>query len=426
MFINHKEKISRYKIQRHYLYKFIGNNNINQMRKIAFITSGHSGATLPLAKEFISLGWQVDYYFLFVKNRKDQKHSVEAMTLEDFLHKKGVHEIESKYYRELSNYMCSDSFRMLYICTSRPFKKVPVLRNIMKICRLIEYIPIFKYLKKEKYDLINLVGRIDCVDDFYLLHRHLNAKIITSLHEVCNHYNPNFETTPSFLKYLFNKKKEIVVHSRNSYNDIIKYKDVYKDKIHHINFGVFETYRTIKGSIDIELPENYVLFFGIIKPYKGLVYLLDAIKKHPECLGDNKLVIAGSGFDDSISEFKRMNGVVVINRYIENEELIYLVEHSRFVICPYITISQSGLPQTIYAFNKPIIASDLDGFKEVIVDNKIGLLFKSQNSDELAKAIKELSSDSNLYNSMINNIRNFDNINYKYSWNYIAQQYLKI
>lgn len=396
------------------------------MKKIAFIASGHYGATLPLAKEFISLGWQVDYYFLFAKNNTDGKHSIEAMSLGNFSHKKGIHKIEEEYFIELSSYINSDSFRMFYICASRPFKRVPILRYLMKVWRSLEYIPILRKLKKEKYDLINLVGRIDCVDDFLLIHKNLDFKIITSLHEVCDHSNPNFETTPSLLKYLFDNKKEIVVHSRNSYNDIIKYKNVSLDKIHHINFGIFETYRTIKGVIDFDLPENYVLFFGAVKPYKGLKYLLDAIKKHRDCLGNNKLVIAGSGIDDSIREFKQMKNIVIINRFINNEEVVYLLEHCKFVICPYITMSQSGLPQTIYTFNKPIIASNLAGFKEVITDNKNGLLFETKNSDELANAIQRLLSDSNLYKSMVENIRNFDSINSEYSWSYIAQQYLKI
>lgn len=396
------------------------------MKKIAFITSGHSAATLPLAKKFISLGWQVDYYFLFVKNKKDGRHSVEAMSLGDFLNIKGVHQIESRYFQELYNYINSNSFRMFYICTSRPFKKIPIFRNVMKLWRYIEYIPILNYLKSEKYDLINLVGRIDCADDFILMHKIMNTKIITSLHEVCDHSNPDFKITPPLLKYLFEEKKEIVVHSRNSYNDIIQYKEHQKDKIHHINFGIFETYNTIKGVVDFKLPEDYILFFGIIKPYKGLAYLLDAIKRNPDCLGSSKLVIAGSGFDTSISEFKQMKNVMVINRFIKNEEVVYLLGHCKFVICPYITMSQSGLPQTIYAFNKPIIASDLDGFKEVIVDNKIGLLFQSKNSNDLAVSIRKLSYDFSLYESMINNIRVFDSINYEYSWDYIVQEYLKI
>lgn len=396
------------------------------MKKIAFIAAGHYGATLPLAKEFVSLGWQVDYYFLFGKNSKEGKHSIEAMSLGNFPNKKGVHKIKLDYFKELYDYMGTESFNMFYIRSSRPLKRIPILRKVMKLWRSIEYIPIIRYLKKEKYDLINLVGRIDCVDDFLLFHKSLDSKIITSLHEVCNHSNPNFETIPTLLKYLFVKKKEIVVHSRNSYNDIIRYKNVSKDRIHNINFGIFETYKTIKGTIEFDLPKNYVLFFGAIKPYKGLSYLLDAIKKHSDCLGNTKLVIAGSGIDDSIREFKQMKNVVVINKYLDNEEVVYLLEHCKFVICPYITMSQSGLPQTIYAFNKPIVASDLDGFKEVIIDNKNGLLFETKNSDELAEAIQRLSSDSNLYDSMIDNIRNFDSINPEYSWSYIAQQYLKI
>lgn len=395
------------------------------MKKIAFITCGHTGATLPLAKELLSLGHKVDFYFLFSKNGNSEKHTIEAMSLGDFQNLKGVHQIETKHYKELEEYMNSDSFRMLYICTTRPFKKIPFLRGVIKLWRHIEYKHILKSLKNEKYDLINLVGRIDC-DDFIFFHKMLGNKIVTSLHEVCNHWNPDFKSTPPILKYLFSKGKDIVVHSNNSYKDILKYKNVDKDKIHHINFGTFETFKTLHGFLNIELPKNYILFFGAIRPYKGLTCLLDAIKKHPDCLGNDQLVIAGSGNDDSLSEFKEMENVIVINRYIQNEEVVHLLEHCKFVVCPYLTMSQSGLPQTIYAFRKPIIASDLDGFKEVIIDKKIGLLFKTKDCDELANAIKSLSSDKNLYDSMVDNINNFENINKEFSWSYIAKQYLEL
>lgn len=392
------------------------------MKKIAFITSGHTGATLPLAKELLSLGHSVDFYFLL---GEDGNKEQEAVSLGDFPNKKGLHQIETKYYKELEEYMNSNLFRMLYIRTTRPFKTIPILRGIVKLWRHIEYKYISESLNKEKYDLINLVGRIDC-DDFIFFHKMLDNKIVTSLHEVCNHWNPDFKSTPPILKYLFNKGKDIVVHSNNSYKDILKYKNVDINKIHHINFGTFETFKTLHGFLNIELPENYILFFGAIRPYKGLTCLLDAIKKHPDCLGDNKLVIAGSGFDDSLLEFKEMENVIIINRYIKNEEVVYLLEHCKFVVCPYLTMSQSGLPQTIYAFRKPIIASDLDGFKEVVIDKEIGLLFKNKDCEELANAIKFLSDDKKLYDYMVDNINNFENINKEFSWNYIAGKYLEL
>lgn len=395
------------------------------MKKIAFITPNYTGATLPLAKQFIKLGWKVDYYLLFGIEPADGSHPKEAMILRNFHAQKGLHKIESKYFQELYDYMGSDDFQLFYYRTSRPYKSVPIWRYFVKIWRFFEFKHIIKHLKEENYDLINLVGNFD-YDDFLFFHKNLNARIITSFHEVCNHWQPDFNKPSPLLSYLFKNKKEIVVHSKNSYNDIVKYKQSIADKINHINFGIFETFKTLKGCIDFHLPEKYILFFGAIKPYKGLSYLLEAINIDPDCLNDYKLVIAGGGFDAAVDEFKKMKNVTVINRYIKNEELIYLVEHCKFVVCPYTTMSQSGLPQTIFAFNKPIIASDLDGFKEVVIDNKTGLLFKTRDAKDLSRAIKNLASDDLLYSSMVNNIGDFENINELYSWSYIVRQYVNL
>lgn len=397
----------------------------NLMKKAAFITPNYTGATLPIVKELLRLGWKVDYYFPFGMEPSNGEHPKEAMILRNFHAKMGLHEIPPHYFQELYDYMDSDSFRMYYYRTSRPFKTVPIIRDIVSIWRRIEHIPVLRYVRKQKYDLINLVCNFD-YNDFLFFHKNLNVKIITSFHEVCNHWQPDFDSPTPFLNYLFHHTKEIVVHSKNSYRDILQYKGANKDKIHHINFGIFETFKTIKGSANFKLPQNYVLFFGVFRSYKGLSYLLKAIKDHPECLGNNHLVIAGSGHDDSIQEFRQIDNVHVINRYIKNEEVIYLLEHCQFVICPYTTMSQSGLPQTIYAFNKPIVASDLDGFREIVIHKKTGLLFESKNTDELASAVKELSSNAELYQSIVSNILDFKNVNEPYSWPFITQQYLSI
>lgn len=396
------------------------------MKRIAFVTYNYTGATLPIAKELLSLGYHVDYYFLFGKESKNGEHLREAMLLRNFHAQMGLHEIDCCYFKELYDYMGSENFHMFYFRTSRPFGSVPILRNIMQIWRSLQFNSLAQYFKNQNYDMINMVCNFDH-NDFLVLHKKLpNVNIITSFHEVCNHWNPDFNHPSPLLRHLFSKKKEIVVHSQNSYRDILQYHNVDKKRIRHINFGIFETFKTMEGRVEFELPSKYVLFFGAIKNYKGLPYLLEALKKDSSCLGEYKLVIAGGGHDDALNELKQMKNVMVLNRYIKNEEVVYLIKHCSFVVCPYTTMSQSGLPQTVFAFDKPIIASDLEGFKEVVTHQKTGLLFKTKDSVALAEAIKKLSTDDDLYRTMVENIKGFGNLKKEYSWPYITQQYLSV
>lgn len=396
------------------------------MKRIAFVTHNYTGATLPIVKELLSLGYRVDYFFLFGKEPKNGEHPKEAMLLRNFHARMGLHEIDCYYFKELYDYMGSENFHMFYFRTSRPFENVPILRNVMQVWRNFQFNSLVKYFKSQNYDMINMVCNFDH-NDFLLLHKKLpNVNIITSFHEVCNHWNPDFNHPSPLLKHLFSAKKEIVVHSKNSYRDILQYHDVDKECVHHINFGIFETFKTMEGCVNFELPSKYILFFGGIRPYKGLPYLLEALKIDPTCLGNYKLVIAGGGHDDALDEFRRMENVMVLNRYIKNEEVVYLIKHCSFVVCPYTTMSQSGLPQTVFAFDKPIIASDLDGFKEVVTHQKTGLLFKTKDATSLAEVMKRLSTDDDLYCTMVENIKIFGDLKKEYGWPYITQQYLEI
>jgi len=146
-----------------------------------------------------------------------------------------------------------------------------------------------------------------------------------------------------------------------------------------------------------------ILNFGRIVPSKGIHFLIDAVKQlqitHPI-----HLTIAGEGqpyFD--LSEIKSYE---FINRFITNEEIVTLIKECDVVVLPYTSASQSGIPMTVFAFNKPIIASNIDGFKEVIDNFETGILVDHLDKDSLAKSIEIFLSDSNLKSKMRENIKN--------------------
>lgn len=87
-------------------------------------------------------------------------------------------------------------------------------------------------------------------------------------------------------------------------------------------------------------------------------------------------------------------------------------------------MSQSGIPQSAFVFVKPIIASDLEGFREVMGGQSYGVLCEPGNAEEFAKAIL------NMYNNDIYmkycNILEFNNNSHTYNWSYIADKYIKL
>lgn len=389
------------------------------MKKIAFISNGHSGSSMPLAKQFLFQGYAVDYYILTER----EVSSLEAVKIESFKTNYGVHKIDSTKAEDLYSYMASKHFNLYCLSTPRPFERVPFLRNILKNIRKYFFKNICSELNNREYYAINLIGRQDS-KMFIWFYKYLNCRsIITSLHEVCNHNNPDFKNPSELLNYLFAHKKEIVVHSQKSKADILSFNNVNEKYIHHINFGLFESYLKITPKNIDNLPQKYILFYGSINPYKGLSVLYNAIYYNPEFFHDVKFVVAGKGSDPVLERIKSDDKFFLINHFLSNEELVELIQKAHFVVCPYITVSQSGIPQTTFVFNKPIIASNIGSFQEIITHGVNGYLFNAGDMYDLSNLMNDMINDQEKYKEITENIRNFENLHPSYSWDYISSKY---
>ena len=237
-----------------------------------------------------------------------------------------------------------------------------------------------------------------------------------------NHYQPSKKPS-RLLRAAIKKGIDIVVFSQNSYNDILKIEGIDREKVSVIPFGLFESYGSLKPAAPKEsLPPKYFLFYGYIVPYKGLSLIKEAVDILGERLKDYKIVLAGDGNDPVLHQVSNDNRYITIPRYISNSELAYLISNAYAVLCPYKTVSQSGIPQTAFVFNTPIIASDLKGFKEII-DKDNGLFFKCNDAKGLAEAMQKLINDSMLRNRLSDNIKAFDVQHPSFDWNNIYSLY---
>ena len=99
--------------------------------------------------------------------------------------------------------------------------------------------------------------------------------------------------------------------------------------------------------------------------------------------------------------------------------MVSLIEKSRIVVCPYTDATQSGVLMTTIAFNKPIIATSVNGFKDVVVNGINGVLIEPNNSEMLADSIQILLSDKESYDRIVTNLKN--NKIGESSWNNIAK-----
>lgn len=390
-------------------------------RKIAFITFGHWGSTIPLAKQFCNEGFDVDYYIECFNNRVE---NLEATDTQVYAFKGIEGSIPDTYLGSLKDYNPNVSYKYLRLVS--PLANHSCLSYISRVINFLLIYYLSYRLNSRAYEYVILVGR-HTASHFEFYHRFLKGQILTCLHEVCDRYRPNFKKPSTLLRYLFTNEKRIIVHSKNTLNDLIKFPQCNKELVYNINFGLFETWKYCAKDKSFEKPigKDYILFIGGIDDYKGLDVLCQTICLLREQANDTQFVIAGRGFVNCLDEMKSIPGVTIINRFLSNTEFATLIYNSRAIICPYKRMSQSGIPQSAFVFSKPVIVSDLDGFREVVIDDVTGMICHAKDAASFAKAINNIYL-KDTYDNLVDNLNHFDVLFPEMSWLKIMQNYLSV
>lgn len=142
------------------------------------------------------------------------------------------------------------------------------------------------------------------------------------------------------------------------------------------------------------LPETQpvLLFFGLVRPYKGLADLLRALAQVRMEL-PARLVVAGEFWEDA-SVYHRLvhdlgleEAVVFHNRYIPDEDALPFFAAADVVVLPYHHVSQSGIVALAHGLGRPVIATRVGGLPEMIAEGRTGLLVPPGDPDALANAI---------------------------------------
>ena len=167
---------------------------------------------------------------------------------------------------------------------------------------------------------------------------------------------------------------------------------------------------------------SYVLFFGLIRKYKGLETLINSMKYNHNF----KLLIVGEFYDDKkkylnlIEKLKLKERIDIVDKFVRNDEIRNYFLKSKAVILPYKTASQSGVISLAYLFEKPIVVSNLEGLTSYVKYDNSGVVFNN-TSKGLAKAISVVLDKTN--NSLFS--KNIGKNKKKYSWNKFADELVK-
>ena len=159
------------------------------------------------------------------------------------------------------------------------------------------------------------------------------------------------------------------------------------------NFGHDPGKEASAAYLGLNSDNSYILFFGFIRAYKGLDLLLEAFaSSHTRSDGKARLIVAGEFYENDepymkiIEERQLRDDVVLIKRFINDDEVKYLFGVADLVVQPYRNATQSGVTQIAYHFSKPMIVTDVGGLRESVPDGRCGFVVKADSAD-IAKAI---------------------------------------
>lgn len=147
--------------------------------------------------------------------------------------------------------------------------------------------------------------------------------------------------------------------------------------------------------LDVDGQTPMLLFFGFVREYKGLKYLLDAMKKIKAKVPEAQLWVVGDFGEDKEQYLDKIrtndirDQVRLEEGYIPDREVEKYFAAADLVVLPYISATQSGIVQIAYGFEKPVVVTDVGGLPDVVQDYKTGYVVPKENADAIAEAVTD-------------------------------------
>jgi glycosyltransferase involved in cell wall biosynthesis len=196
---------------------------------------------------------------------------------------------------------------------------------------------------------------------------------------------------------LYGAVDALIVHSEYGRAQLVEGLGVDPRKVRVIHHGAFEHLARLRPqALDGELqrvPGPVVLFFGLLRPYKGVDVLLEAWRDAPA--GAELWIVGRPRMDISALRAAAPPSVRFISRYVSDAELASYFRRADFVVLPYSRterFDQSGVLATALAFATPTVLSDVGGFSDVAATGA-GLLVPPGDAGALAAALSRLLDD---------------------------------
>lgn len=225
-------------------------------------------------------------------------------------------------------------------------------------------------------------------------------RVVSLVHNAIPHERRFFDK--AFTKYFFKRCNAFIVMSETVKNDLEKLipdkpilfaphpiYDQYSDKISKAEAAI---------KLNINAEKKTLLFFGLIRDYKGLDILIRAMS----FLDDSyQLIIAGECYGDFnkyrelINQSPFKENIVVLEQYIPDNLVPILFSAADLLVLPYRSATQSGVVALAYQMETPMLATNVGGLGKTVKDSDTGIVVDHVSPESIAGGItKYFENDS--------------------------------
>lgn len=242
--------------------------------------------------------------------------------------------------------------------------------------------------------------------------RHIgrDIKVISILDNVIPHERRFFDTP--LTRYFLSGSDGYVTLCKAVSEDLLRLRpDARYTVIPHplySHFGKRMERSEAESALGLKSGMKTILFFGLIREYKGLDILLEAFGK----LGEGyQLIVAGEPYGPfdkyrrTIDRLPNRENIHLFLKYIKDSEVSSFFSAADVAVLPYRSATQSGISSISYHFEVPMIVTDTGGLKETIGDRGTGLVSKECTPQAIEQEIRKFFSDPAIRNRCIESIR---------------------
>ncbi len=262
-----------------------------------------------------------------------------------------------------------------------------------------------RYIRKEKPDLLIINYWLPFMAPAFgtvakIARKNNHTKVISVVHNILPHEpHPGDKLLSAyFVKHsqAFVALSKAVLKQLNSF-DPLKPKAFSPHPIYDI-YGKAMPKEIALQKLNLPADFNYILFFGLIRDYKGLDLLLKAMAEKELQNRKLKLIIAGEFYDNKekymkiIDEYGLHEKIIFHSYFIPDNRVAEFFCAADLVVQPYKSATQSGVTQIAYHFEKPMVVTNVGGLPEIVPHGKCGYVVEP-DPKQIARAIDDFFSN---------------------------------